>query len=64
MVMAVMDNQMIGKRLAMIPPPIYDQNSGRYLGHIATDKPFYKPDDNVFVETWVVDSMNKTPRFQ
>mgnify|MGYP001348371694 CR=1 FL=1 len=32
--------------------------------HISTDKPFYKPNENVFIETWVVDAMNKTPRFQ
>ena len=53
---------MRGKR--MILPPYYPQrNDGRYLGHIATDKPFYKPNDVVFIETWIVDSLNKTPRF-
>lgn len=45
------------------PPPYQTEDTGRYLGHITTDKPFYKPNDVVFIETWVVDSLNKTPRF-
>lgn len=64
MAMAEMDNDMIGKRMRMIPPPDYSSSTGRFLGHITTDKPFYKPDENVFIETWVVDTLNKTARFQ
>lgn len=58
-----MDEQMVNKRMRMIPPPNPSKGPGRYLGHIATDKPFYKPNENVFIETWIIDSLNKTPKF-
>ena len=52
---------------APMPPrmyqPVSDPDEGRYLGHILTDKPFYKPKEVVFIEAWVVDSLNKTPKF-
>ena len=53
--------------VAPMPPRLYQPASnpdeGRYLGHILTDKPFYKPKEVVFIEAWVVDSLNKTPKF-
>ena len=60
--MALMrDARDVAKRM-ILPPYFPQRNDGRYLGHISSDKPFYKPNDVVFIETWIVDSMNKTPR--
>ena len=40
------------------PPPEYDE---RALIHISMDKPFYKPNEIVFIEAFMIDSLTKKP---
>ena len=39
------------------------KDDDKLLAHITTDKPFYKANEVVFIEVFVVDSLNKTPKF-
>jgi uncharacterized protein YfaS (alpha-2-macroglobulin family) len=51
------------KRAIMpVPPPLsgYKQKA---LIHIHTDKPFYQPNEVVFIESFIVDSVSKKPIF-
>ena len=40
-----------------------DTSKERNLIHISTDKPFYKPNEVVFIEAYVIDSVTKVPLF-
>ena len=49
---------------AMIyPGPVQLDTETRALIHISTDKPFYKPNEVVFIETFLIDSITKAPLF-
>ena len=43
--------------------PYYSSGKSRLLAHISTDKPFYKANEVVFIEVFLADSLNKTPKF-
>jgi hypothetical protein len=43
--------------------PYYSTGQSRLLAHISTDKPFYKANEIVFIEVFLADSLNKTPKF-
>ena len=45
---------------SMVPPP---KSSERILAHISTDKPYYMPGETVWVETYLIDSITKLPKF-
>ena len=41
----------------------FSSGKSRLLAHISTDKPFYKANEVVFIEVFLADSLNKTPKF-
>jgi len=43
--------------------PYFSSGKSRLLAHISTDKPFYKANEVVFIEVFLADSLNKTPKF-
>lgn len=45
----------------ILPPYIPDAPESRYLAHVSTDKPFYKPNEVVFVEVFIIDALTKQP---
>ena len=45
----------------ILPPYIPDAPEDRYLAHVTTDKPFYKPNETVFVEVFIIDALTKKP---
>lgn len=48
--------------MMILPPIYYDGNTEeRLLAHVSTDKPFYKPNEVVFIEVHIVDALTKTP---
>lgn len=46
----------------MIPPPLSDYKE-RPLIHVSTDKPFYRQNEVVYIEAFLVDSISKKPLF-
>jgi hypothetical protein len=45
----------------ILPPYMPDAPESRYLAHVSTDKPFYKPNEVVFVEVFIIDALTKQP---
>ena len=43
------------------PPPTPDFGAERALIHISTDKPYYKPNEFVYIEAFLIDSLTKKP---
>lgn len=54
---------MAAKRPGFIAPPPLSDFKEKPLMHVHTDKPYYKPGENVFVEVFLVDSISKKPLF-
>ena len=46
----------------MSHPIVTASGKSRLLAHISTDKPFYKANEVVFIEVFLADSLNKTPK--
>lgn len=56
-------NVMNDLRKSMIAPPPLSSYGEKTLIHISTDKPFYQPNDVVFIEAFLIDSISKKPIF-
>ena len=54
---------MQARRPGMIMPPPLSPYKEKALIHISTDKPFYRPDETVFIEAFLIDSVSKKPLF-
>lgn len=52
-----------GKRELMLPPPPLSNYEEKPLIHINTDKPYYQPNEIVFIEAFFVDAISKKPIF-
>jgi hypothetical protein len=46
----------------IMPPPLSDFKE-RTLIHVSTDKPFYRPGEIVFIESFFIDAISKKPIF-